>query len=376
MNQEGLQLSRPLMKVPKALDIDITAKCNLRCKYCSHFDSPGVVEDLPTEEWLRFFKELRDCTIMNVTLAGGEPFLRKDFQCILQSIIDNKMRFSILSNGSLINDEIAAFISSSGRCNSIQISLDGSNSDMHDVFRCNGSFSKALEGIRILRKYHLTFAVRVTIHRHNVHELESISRFLLEELQLRRFSTNEASHLGTCRNHANDIQLTIKENTKAMDILLRLNKKYNGRIFGNAGPLAKAKNWLSMEKACRTNKSSRPNQGHLSGCRQMWNKLAVRADGVIVPCSQLSHIDLGRINQNNLKDLWQNHVKMNALRQRHKIPLSQFKKCRTCEYVPYCTGNCPAIAYTFTGDVNRPSPDSCLKQFLENGGELPDETSL
>ena len=42
----------------------------------------------------------------------------------------------------------------------------------------------------------------------------------------------------------------------------------------------------------------------------------------------------------------------------------------------YCTGNCPALAYTILGKENHPSPDACLKRFLDGGGVLPDESLL
>ncbi len=48
-----------IMKTPKSMDIDITDRCNLRCKYCSHFSSAGDVgKDLPTEEWLDLLRRV------------------------------------------------------------------------------------------------------------------------------------------------------------------------------------------------------------------------------------------------------------------------------------------------------------------------------
>ncbi len=87
------------------------AGCNLRCKYCSHFSGAGDVgRDLPAEEWLRFFEELNRCAVLNVTLQGGEPFCREDLEELIEGIVRNRMRFNILSNGTLITDEIAAFL--------------------------------------------------------------------------------------------------------------------------------------------------------------------------------------------------------------------------------------------------------------------------
>lgn len=99
--------------------------------------------------------------------------------------------------------------------------------------------------------------------------------------------------------------------------------------------------------------------------------IAVRADGVMVPCIQMSHMSLGRINEDDLKKIWQNHPELNRLRDRQNIPLSDFEYCRGCDYIDYCTGNCPALAYMILGNETHPSPDACLKRFLEEGGRLP-----
>ncbi len=106
----------------------------------------------------------------------------------------------------------------------------------------------------------------------------------------------------------------------------------------------------------------------MQGCPN--NKLAVRADGVIVPCNMLTHIELGRINQDSLSDVWQNHPTLNQMRQRSTIPLTDFEFCAGCPYIPYCTGNCPGLAYTLTGQIDHPSPDACLRRYLEDGGEI------
>jgi len=116
-----------VMKTPKTVDLEITNRCNLRCKYCSHFTSEGDVDqDLPTSEWLEFFEELNRCAVMDVCFQGGEPFIREDFKELVEGIVRNRMRFSVLSNGTLITDETAEFLASTGRCNSVQVSIDGS----------------------------------------------------------------------------------------------------------------------------------------------------------------------------------------------------------------------------------------------------------
>src|SRR5512136_889450 len=136
-----------IMRTPRNVDIDITSKCNLRCKYCYYFDrQDSNYVDLSTEEWMQFFEELERCAVLNVCLAGGEPFMRQDLPVLLKQIVRKHMRFSILSNGALIDDKIAEFIASLGRCDYIQISLDGSHPQTHDKCRGKDSFFSAMRG--------------------------------------------------------------------------------------------------------------------------------------------------------------------------------------------------------------------------------------
>ncbi|MCJ7611851.1 MAG: SynChlorMet cassette radical SAM/SPASM protein ScmE [Candidatus Aminicenantes bacterium] len=378
MTQAAASLGRERMRVmrtPKTVDIDITDRCNLRCRYCYFFSSSADVKDLPQEEWLKFFEELNRCAVTAACLAGGEPFIRDDLKDILAGIVRNRMRFSILSNGTLINDDIAAFIASTRRCDYVQVSIDGSIPITHDSFRGKGSFYKAVEGIRCLQRNKVAVAVRVTIHRQNVHDLENIAKLLLEDIGLPAFSTNSAGYMGLCQKNTEQVQLSTEDRHLAMTTLLKLIKKYGERINATAGPLAEARGWREMEEARRRGLESLPDRGYLVGCGCTFDKIAVRADGAIVPCNMLSHIELGRINRDSLADIWQNHEAIWKIRERRAIPLSRFDFCRGCDYIHYCTGNCPALAYSLLGEVDHPSPDACLRKYLAEGGKLAEEAA-
>jgi len=360
-----------LMRTPRTVDIEITPRCNLRCRYCYFFNNPAVdYRELPTDEWLKFFDELGSLGVMNVAVAGGEPFMRDDLTVLLEGIVRNRMRFSLLSNGSLIDDEMAAFIAGTRRCEYVQVSVDGSCAKIHDSCRGKGSFDGAIRGIHTLQRHQVNVTVRVTIHQKNVNDLEQTAHLLLEELGLAAFSTNSAGYLGTCRMNAEDVLLNIQERKVATATLLRLVEKYPDRISANAGPLSEGHAWLRMEKALARGEPAFPNGGRLTACGCPSKKIAVRADGAIVPCIMLAHMKLGQINEDSLLDVWQHSLALNQLRSRNTIPLTGFEFCAGCSFIPYCTGNCPGLAYTLTGMVDHPSPDACLRRFLEEDGAI------
>ena len=358
---------------PESLDLNITNKCNLRCSYCSHFSSAGDTDtDLSTEEWLMFLRELKDCAVKDVCLSGGEPLSRKDLKEIVDGIRANRMRFSILSNGTLITDEIAEFLKSSGRCNGLQISIDGPGPESHDIFRGKGTFEKALAGLKVLMKHNIRATVRVTIHKYNYLKLDEVSKLLLEEVGLPSFSTNTAGHAGLCRENKDAVQLNAQEYSFTIAKLFELNKKYAGRIQAQAGPLASGAHWKEMQRAFDAGEAGFSSCGYLRSCGGVFNKLAVRSDGVMIPCAQIPHIELGRINKDSLKEVWLNHPELKRLRDRRDTSLKDFEFCRDCQFIPYCRGGCPALAYTLTGNENNPSPDACYRTFLNAGGKLPE----
>lgn len=129
--------------------------------------------------------------------------------------------------------------------------------------------------------------------------------------------------------------------------------------------------WQEMEAARSAGREGLTDGGRLTGCGCPAEKIAVRSDGVIVPCTMLAHMELGRINKDSLLDIWRKNSELNGLREREAVRLNAFEECDGCGYRPYCTGNCPGLAHSLTGEVNRPSPDACLRRYLKEGGKLP-----
>ncbi len=235
---------------PHSLDIDITTHCNLRCSYCSHFSSDGDVDkDLPFAEWQTFFEECASIGIMKMCLCGGEPLYRKDIREIIESIVKNKMRFSVLSNGTMIDDGLAEFLKNTRRCNSVQVSIDGPDADSHDKFRGKGSFKKALNGLNNLLCHNVPATSRVTLNKYNYSCLPETAKLLLEDLKLPAISTNSVSYFGLCRENNDSMAMNALEFSEAMVIVQELQKKYPNRINAQAGPQACVDGWRKIEKA-------------------------------------------------------------------------------------------------------------------------------
>lgn len=354
-----------LMSTPRFLDLEITCRCNARCRYCYYMNNEGVdYEELPTERWLALFEEAGNARVMEICLAGGEPFMRKDLFELIDGIVRNRMRFQILTNGRLVTREVARRLKRTGRLARIQVSLDGSKPETHESMRGKGSFVPALNAVRVLHEEGLPVTVRVTVHGQNVEDLPAVAELLLEEIGLPRFSTNAASSLGTRAKYGDDVFLTPAMRLRAMHVLAELQDKYPGRVGAAAGPLAEWNMFRDMEEA-RSRGEGIPGYGKLVGCGCIFFRMSIRADGAYIPCVMLPQMVLGYTGQDPLEEVWRSSAQFNAIRERIHTTLDSFEECQGCEYMECCTGNCAGISLSLLGDANRPSPEACIRRFKE-----------
>lgn len=322
-----------------------------------------ALNDLPTKRWLSFFDELGRLGVMTVCLTGGEAFTRPDLFELIDGIIANRMRYSLLSNGTLITEDVLNKFATGKRrqrLDSIQVSVDGSSADIHDRSRPK-SFKHAMDGLKLLKKAGFPVTVRVTVNRHNVDDLENTARLLLEDVGVPSFSTNEAYACGATDRTEGNIILTPAQRQKAMEVLSRLSEKYDRRIQAQAGPLIIAQKLKAMDEMLACGETAGPGHGALSACGGVFGKLAVNHDGTIVPCHLLSTLHLGTIGTDSLQEIWMNHPTMKALRQRMEIPLNSLTTCKDCIYQRFCTGGCPGGALYLNGNFNTRNPMDCYR---------------
>lgn len=353
-------------RVPESLDVSLTGMCNLRCRYCFYADAMAALNDLPADDWRAFFAEAGAIGVRRLTLSGGEVFTRPDLFALIDGAIENGMRYGILTNGTLISEAtVAAFNEGKRRIrlDSIQVSIDGSSSAIHDLSRPPASFERALRGLRLLKEHNFPVTARVTINHHNVHDLPNIARLLLDDIGLRSFSTNSADRFGSARCSGQDVLLSTEEWRIALRTMAKLSRSYPGRISATAGPLAFAEDAARIKSVLASGGTGLPGRGTLSACGGVFSKMAVLHNGAIVPCNMLPTMIMGKIGFTPLDDVWLHGREINVLRRRYETPITSIAGCTDCRYASFCTGGCPAVVYARYGRLDAVDPGSCYKKY-------------
>jgi len=356
---------------PTSLGIAVTGACNLNCLYCYYAEAMDARSDLSSADWLDFFEKAGSLGVMRISMGGGEPFVRPDLFQLVDGVIANRMRYVIITNGTLINEKtIRAFDEGKRRIrlDAIQVSMDGSCPEIHNRTR-PGSFGASLNGLTLLHNADLPVIVRVTINRHNLDDLDNLARLLLDRIGIAYFSTNEAMAMEAGRHTPTG--LSFSERLRAMKTMDRIRKRYPGRVRAQAGPQALLDMFSAMETARRTGRSQGPwCTGALTACTASFCKLDVLHDGTIVPCPMLHSIHLGNIRTDAVEDIWRRHPVLKQMRSRCGIPMRRVPGCEDCEWADWCNGGCPSLVYESTGDLNRSSSNTCYRRFIRKAKRM------
>lgn len=142
--------------------------CNLRCTHCFVRSGPGEARHafLSREEVRARVAEALPLGVREFYFTGGEPFTHPDLISILADTLAHGPS-TVLTNGTLFTERLLRALSqlaaeAAPYSLEVRVSLDGYRARDHDVFRGEGSFARALAGIRALSEHGLLPIVTVT----------------------------------------------------------------------------------------------------------------------------------------------------------------------------------------------------------------------
>ncbi|MCP4747533.1 MAG: radical SAM protein [Desulfobacteraceae bacterium] len=167
--------NKPPVAGPYMAEFDITYRCNCRCKMCRRWDC-APRETLAVSDYRSLAEEFDAMAVHQISIAGGEPLLRKDVFEIIKGFADRGQSVNLCTNGILLEKYLKPICQSGATC--VTVSLDGASASVHDAIRgIEGSFASIKKGIHCLlaiafRKRPIV-RVRMTVSNANQHEIRA-----------------------------------------------------------------------------------------------------------------------------------------------------------------------------------------------------------
>ena len=119
-----LNLRRIRVKKPKQVIIEVTQRCNLKCKYCPSLTCDSST-DMPLEKFKEIVDKIDDPAATVIPWMNGEPMLHPDYHKMLEYLGEKGFRAYITTNGTIYRPEVAEVIKTYPSIYQVIISLDG-----------------------------------------------------------------------------------------------------------------------------------------------------------------------------------------------------------------------------------------------------------
>ncbi|MCC0630357.1 MULTISPECIES: thioether cross-link-forming SCIFF peptide maturase [unclassified Clostridioides] len=347
--------------VVKALCLNVAHDCNLKCKYC--FAAQG---DFGGEKELMSFevgKAAIDYLIANsgsrknleIDFFGGEPLMNfevvkqlVDYGRSIEKDYNKNIRFTITTNGVLLNDEIIDYINEN--MHNVVLSLDGRkevNDNMRPTLNDRGSYDITLPRFKKLvekRAKDKYYYIRGTFTRDNLDFSKDVMHFADLGFKL----TSVEPVVG---DESNPYALREEDLPKIFEEYEKFAVEYADRQLQGDG----FKFFHFMIDL---------NQGpcvikRITGCGAGNEYLSVTPNGDIYPCHQfVGNEEFKMANIFDEKIVLPENLK-NMFREAHVYTKEE---CKQCWNKFYCSGGCHANAINFNNDISKPYELGCEMQ--------------
>lgn len=334
--------------VVKALCLHIAHDCNLACKYC--FAEEGEYHGRRALMSFEVGKKALDFLVKNsgnrvnleVDFFGGEPLMNwqvvKDLVAYGRSLeepFNKKFRFTLTTNGILLNDDIMEFANK--EMSNIVLSIDGRkevNDRMRPYRGGQGSYDNIVPKFKKVAESRdqMNYYVRGTFTRNNMDFAEDVAH--LADLGFKQISVEPvvAEPTDDYALREEDMPKLLEEYDRLAVELLNRKKEGKGVNFFHF--------MIDLEGGPCVAK-------RLSGCGSGTEYLAVTPWGDFYPCHQFvgkEEFLMGNVDEG---------IKRTDIRDEFKTCNVYAKeKCRNCFAKFYCSGGCAANSYNFHGNIN------------------------
>ena len=311
----------------------LSENCNLRCLHCYQENHKPV--QLEYEKLViiyKQFKELLEKKKMkgHINITGGEPLCNPYLFKILDLIKEDSdlISFSVLTNGTLINEKIAQRLKSYNP-EYVQVSLEGGKRT-NDYIRGKGTYKKIAEGIINLRKANIFTSISFTATSLNYKEFPKVVRY--------------AGKYGV-NNVWSDRFIPLGDSDRSLALNYEQTREYLEIMNKERNKLKKVKNnntTISMYRALQFQMTN----DFAYGCTAGDTLLTVMENGDLVPCRRMP-IVIGNLFDRSMYDLYINSDVLKELREK-KIP----DECMSCEHSEVCHGGLKCLTYAMYKDLN------------------------
>lgn len=322
---------------------ELTLRCDHACGHCGSRAGKARHDELSTDEALRVVSELAALGAREVTLIGGEAYLRDDWTAIARAITDAGMRCSMTTGGRGLSLERARQAKEAG-VRSISVSMDGL-APAHDTLRgLEGSHAAALAAMRAIREVGIELSANTQVNRLALPDLEALVELFAAE-GVRAWQVQLTVPMGRAADRP-DWLLQPYELVGFYERLAKL--VHRAKDLGIAFWPANNIGYYGPHEALFRGRGVHDDRVW-GGCVAGKHALGLESDGTVKGCPSLPTASYasGNVRASSLAALWDEAPALSFMREPARDRLWGY--CADCYYADVCNAGCTWTSHVFFG---------------------------
>jgi len=320
--------------VPLNAMLELTLKCNIRCRHCYNFDRDqprartcdDAKPELTLPELVQLLGDLRAAGCLFLGLTGGEVLTSPNLFPVLDRARELNMAVQLLTNATLLRPGVAGRLAGYGNLLGASVSVYGATAEVHDgITQVRGSWRRTWEGIERLRAQGIAVRVKFVVMRQNAHEVAAMRA----EADARRLP------------HAVDTTITSRYDGSSTSLATRVDDDQLRALF--RGPLRD----LVPKTEKQVTEESFP-------CNCARGNCAISATGDVTPCVSVPWV-AGNVRERPFLDIWRYAPVFQRIRG---LRMADYESCAPCPDKGYCARDRGA-ALTASGSYTGVDPFVC-----------------
>ena len=333
--EQPAEIARP-QTCFEGLTIEITRRCNLRCRHCYLAAGEANPDELTCAEIIDLISQARDLGATFANLSGGEPLLHQNCFTLLEHIAATGLLSIIGTNATLITADVASRLADLPVF--VQVSLDGISSETHDAMRGPGAFGRTMLGMDHLLRVGMAERVSLafTATAGNVQDAAGLIELALAE-GLRGVVFTSLLAGGNASDHSDELKLSSTQAFAYWDLI-------SAAAGDLAGQLSILHQGIYMSLA---------EPGVSKVLCSIGTNLRVDSEGNVYPCQCfVGGLDyrLGNLRQQPLAQMVHGTRLQEIKRSRYER-IEMIDRCRECDWRHYCGAGCMGQAYHKQGTI-------------------------
>ena len=322
---------------PLSLIAELTHRCPLHCLYCSNpTEMRKAAEELMTGEWQRVFREAAELGVLQLSLTGGEPLVRKDLVQLIASGRQAGLYVNMITSAVGLSEERLAEL--------VEAGLDHLQLSFQDLEEASANYIAGTKAHAIkralapvIRKFPLAFTVNLVVHRMNLDRLEQFIA-MAEELGPDRLEIAHVQYYGWALKNRSMLMPSEEQVHRSLEIVAKAKERLRGKI--------------QLESVFPDYFGSFP-----KACVGGWGRQMMLIDpaGRALPChaaAVIPNLEFDNVRAHDLGWIWRESSAFQRFRGDAWMP----DTCLQCPRKEIDFGGCRCQAYLLTRDANAIDP--------------------